>query len=387
MDERRNIIREYEKKTIADTAERNRLLADLGKTLLQRIADDEPFPKETGNTPGAVLADYRLLQKEAAETAENIKSLEEDLLLLKDLDQKISSGAEEQAGLEKELAEDYVQFGKLLLELPGLEGTAGSFRQQEEILLAKIDEQEKKLEGLEEQAGGILAWFGRNAQMALSRTLLLKNQSALQRLYRGAGEHLAPTVPEDDLKGEAAEYSEKITAGKSALSSLNEDLTALRAERLKITERTGAKGSPARHMQVLVKHMDHINDEFSAVYHRLGLLAAENSGGDTLSSFVKKEDRELLEKAKLLRRQIAEKELEIEKIEAAINIDREKCEIEKINKSIRGQQRKISDAEEAITALEKQLAESEQHIEELKAFINNNPEKQEDYGRENKEGR
>jgi len=375
MDERKNVIREFEKNIKADTEGRNRLLADLGETILQRIADDDPFPEKTGNTPGAVLADYRKLQEEAAETTEIIKSLEADMLLLEELNLKISSGEGEQSGFEKELVEVYVQLGKLLLEHPGLEETTGSFKQQEEVLLAKIEEQEKKLEDLDNQGGGVLAWFGKNAQMALSRTLLLKNQSALQRLYRSTAEYFISATTGEELEGEAAEYSEKALTKKNALASVTQDLTALKTERRKIIGRSGADGSPFRRIQGYEKHISQINGEFPAVYLRLGSLAAENSGAGELSSFIKEEDAEILEKAKLFMQKISEKELEIQKIQAAINIDNVNSEIERIKKSIQGQQRKISNAEEAIAALEKQLAESEQHIEELEAFIKDNSRK------------
>jgi peptidoglycan hydrolase CwlO-like protein len=55
-----------------------------------------------------------------------------------------------------------------------------------------------------------------------------------------------------------------------------------------------------------------------------------------------------------------------------INIDNEKAAIEKMNKAIIGQRQKITVANEHIADFEKQIAETEQRIEELQAFLNSN---------------
>lgn len=383
MDERKSIIRELEKNNKADADARNQLLADLGEVLLKKVTDDESFPEKTGKTPGAVLAEYRKKQQEISDSEEHIKSLETDIALLKDLEQKIAVAQDEQSATEKELVEDYVRLGKLLLDDPGLEETTATYKQQEEIILARIDEQEKKLTELDGQDGGVLAWFGKNAQMTLSKTLLLKNRSALQRLYRSTGEYLVSTVAEKILNGETAGYRDKILEKRELLASIVKNLQAIKSERRQIVIRSGAEGSPLRNIQILEKLIKRIHAELNGIYLRFGLLAAESTDGDTLFSLLSKSDNGVLEKAKNIRQEIARRELEIEKIKAAISIDNEKNEMEKINRAILGQKQRISDAEDAIANLEKQLAESEQHIVELETFIRDNRGITEDHGSEN----
>jgi chromosome segregation ATPase len=384
MDERKNIIRDLEVKNQADHKARNQLLEGLGEGMFQKIGDDEPFLEHTKNSPGGILAEYRRLQGEIAESALAIKSLEADALKFKELEDEISAKEKEVSRFEKELEEVHVRLGKALLEAPAFDDFAGSMRLQEENLLAKIDEQENRLDALEKREGSVLSWLSKNAQMAVCRTILLRSHSALKRLYRDAGEKFLAERLTESLDGNYAENDFSEVAGKALelkeqLSSLIAILAGLRGERRKMGDTFGVEGSPARRIQAREKQIAHIKGELPGVHLRLGSLAAETGGREALSSFLREEDGLTLERAELLVSRIAERELEIKKVKAAISIDEEKAGIEKLKKAILNQRQKITVAEEAIAGLETQIAKSEQYIDELKTFI------QEDHGRKNEE--
>ena len=368
MDDRRNIIKDIEEKKRADTDTRNRLLEGLGETLLQRIGEDDPFSSSSEETlPGSILSEYRRLQNELSESNEIIRALNEDILRLKELEEKISVREDEYAELEKELIDIYTQFGKILLEERDDDGSGDYLRQQEGKLIAKIEEQEGKLEELKERDGGIFTWIGKNAQIAVSRTLLQKNRSALQRFYHSTGENFFSNRTADGLAGEAASLASKALELRDIVASLNSDLSVLKIERRKFSDVFGVEGSPSRRIQGLEKHIAHVKGEIPGIFLKFGAHAAES--GDGVSAFLSSEDDPVLERAKLLKFRIAEEELEIEKIKAAISIDDEQAEIEKIKKAILGHRQRIADTEEAISDLEKHISESERRIEELNAFI------------------
>ena len=377
MDERKNNIRELEEKNSADSEARKLLLEGLGETIIKRIGGEEPFSGKEGSipgavTPGAALEEYRLLLKEITESLEIIRSLEEDSLKLKELEGKISEKEKEFSRFEKEREEVTTALGRLLLPDPEFEELAGSSRQQEENLLAKIEDLEKKLDDLGEQGKGFLAWLGKNAQMAVSKNLLQRNRSSLQRLYRSIGLKFLSLEQEKTLDGEAAETLEKALELRDHAGAIDAELALLRAEKKKITEIFGIEGSPSRRITALEKRIAYVKGLFPGIYLKFGTLATEKAWAETLSPFLNGDDQELLGKAELLDSKIAERELGIKKINAAITIDKKKAEIEKLQNAIEGQKEKIQFAGEAISGYEKQIAQSEQQIDELKAFLQQN---------------
>ena len=393
MDDRKNIIRELEDRKKADIETRNRLLEGLGETLLLRIGEWEPFlgssaqAETDGEKPGAVLTEFRKHKKDIAESEENIRAVEAAIKRFGELEESISGKVEEFSRIEKKLEGVYTDLGKELLSSPN-EGT-GPSRQQEETCLAKIDELEKKYDELQEKEGNIFTWVGKNAQIAVTKALLIKNRSALQKIYRDLGEkfisgHLETHVPsrqESDAELLIPDYESAAEAMelRNQLSTLAEDLTEFKTERGKLTEQFGTRGSQSRRIQGLEKRIILNKTKLQGVYFRFGFLAAGCESGGAMSSLIVAEDRPALERAETLKDSIDKNELEIGRIKAAISIDNEKAEIDKMKKAIAGQQQKIAAARDAIADYEKQITESESHIEELEAFI------KEDHGRDNKE--
>ena len=378
MDNRKSKIKELETKKASDTKARNKLLEELGDALFARIGDNEPFI-DSGAAADA-LTEYRGLQKDIADSADIIKSLDEEVIKLKELEEAISVREEEKARLDKELEEVHVGLGKALFEDPDFHDATGTSRRQEENLLDKIKEQESKLEELDKREGGVIAQFGKNVQMTFAKTLLLKNHSALRQLYQDTGEKYMAAKPAEPLAGNGGEAVDNSLKSSELLFSLNADLAGLKGERRKIMDLFGAEGSPSRRIEGLERHISHVKGNFTALHLRLGTLAAENTGGEALTALLREEDKRLLEEAGLLKSRIADSERDIEKINRSISIDEEKAEIEKLNKAILGHQQKITFAEEAIAGLKTQIAGMEQKIEEHTAFIRENGGIQEEHG-------
>jgi len=367
MDERKSIIRELEEKKRADTEARDRLLGGLGETLIKKMEEGGSFPESAGG----ILAEYRGLRNEIAVSGDTIKSLEAEGLRLKELEDGISAKEGELSRLTKDFVEACTRLGKALLGA-GLGDFAASYRQQEDVLLAKIEEQEQKSRELEEREGGVLAWLGKNAQLAVSKALVLKNRSALQKVYRSTGEHYFTSKPPGTLEGEAAEAAANAEGIKGRMDALADDLAILKGERKKLTDAFGVEGSPPRRIGALQKRIAVVKDEFPGLYLRLGALAAKPEGKEALVSVLDGEDRAVLERAAFYQGTIEERELKIKKVKASISIDNEKAEIEKIKKAITNQRHKIAAANGEIAELEKQISEAEHNIDELKLFLDEN---------------
>lgn len=387
MDERKNNIRELEVKKAADAEAMNRLLEGLGETIINRIGENEPFSEHSEASAGAALQEYRHLQNELSESGKMIEALEAETLKLKELEDEISAKEGGFSRFEKELEEVSAILGKMLYIDPDFDDITGTYKQQIDSLFTRIDEQEKKMEGLEAPGGGLLSWLGKNTKMAVSKTLLTRNRYALQRLYRNIGEKFLSMEmePEKVSDRETSETLTKARELKEQIESLSAELSALKSDRRKITDLFGAEGSPSRRITGLKKRIAHVKGEFPKVYLKFGLLAAESQAASQvknqteksgwaaeLASFINGNDTKIFKKAELLKSKIAESELGIEKINTAISIDRKKAEIEKLKQAIEGQKQKITFAEEAVAGYEKQIAQSELQIEELEEFLKQN---------------
>ena len=369
MDERKSVIRDLEYKNRIDTDAINRHYENLGESLFQRIGDGEPFAESEGETPGTLLKEFRNLHIDIEESREIIKSLEADINRLKELDAEITEKEAEQSSLESDFDKTSLKLGEELMDHADWEDP---LKPQEVLILAKINEQEEKQAELEGREGGIFAWIGKNAQMAVSKGIILKNKHSLQRLYRSAGEKFISGRHDYVLTGEAGESAEKARELKEEISAIAVNLAMLKGERRNMSDIFSAEGNPNRRISAQEKHIIHIQGLFPGVERRLGALAAAQDAEDELSSLLSDEDRQVIENIGLVKNEIAERELKIAKLNAAIKIDDENSEIEKLKKSILGQRQKITAAEEAIGKLETEISDAKSRIEELDLFIKQN---------------
>jgi chromosome segregation ATPase len=380
MDERKRSIRELETKRLQDLEGRDLLLGNLGETLIRRLEGKkrparnlpakEPDNPEAGDSPAGALGEYQRLLKEIADSGELIKTIEEEIQKLKELEDQINAKEEENSACVKELAGLYEQIGGLVLGSPDHEDFSGIYRGQFDELFLKIEAQENKLEELEDSGGGFFSWLGSSARSVVIKALLAKNQASLKRLYRKAGEKfMAPENAGEAGKGEIASLKEKIEGTRQLSSSLSADLAFLRGEKRKAAELLGAGGNPAKRIQGLEKHIAHTEDEIRQVYRRFGAYSLDPAWKDFYGSLFTKEDSSILGRIESLEESIKDTENHIEKLKAAIAIDEEKAEIEKLNAAIEGQRQRIAAAEESIGEMQKRIADAETHIEELTKLL------------------
>lgn len=381
MDQRKRTIRELENKRLQDLESRDLLLENLGETLFHRLERKKRAPRnlpakesgdnpEAGHSPAGAVAEYQRLLKETADSEEIIRTIEEETQKLKELEGQISSKEEENSAYARELTGLYEEIGELVLGSPAHEDFSGVYKGQFEELLFKIESQEDKLEELEDSGGGFFSWLGGSARSVVIKALLAKNQASLKRLYRKAGEKfVSPESSAQEGKGEIASLKEKIDEIRQRSSSLSADLAFLRGEKRKAVEALGADGNPAKRIQGLEKHIAQTGDEIRAVYRSFGAYSLDPAWKSFYDSLFTKEDSSVLGRIKTLEESVKDTENHIEKLKAAIAIDEEKAEIEKLNANIEAQRQRIAAAEESIAEMRERIAGAEDHIKELTKIL------------------
>jgi predicted nucleic acid-binding Zn-ribbon protein len=381
MDERKRTIRELEDKRRQDLEGRDLLLENLGETLFSRLEGKKKAPRnlpaqepgdnpEAGHSPAGAVAEHQRLLKEIADSREIIKTIEEETQKLKELEEQISAKEEENSAYVKELAGLYEQIGELALGSPDHEEFSAVYKGQLDPLLFKIESQEEKLEELEDSGGGFFSWLGGSARSVVIKALLAKNQASLKRLYRKAGEKfVSPENAGQTGKGEIVSLKEKIDKFRQLSSSLSADLAFLRGEKRKAAEALGVEGNPAKRIQGLEKQIAHTGEEIRNVYRRFSAYSLDPAWKGFYGSLLTKEDSTVLGRIKSFEESIQDTETHIEKLKAAIAIDEEKAEIEKLNAGIEAQRRRIAAAEESIADMRERIAGAETHIAELTKLL------------------
>jgi chromosome segregation ATPase len=214
----------------------------------------------------------------------------------------------------------------------------------------------------------VFARLGKSARGAVARASLARARSGLERLYREAGEQFTrPGGP--PLQGEAAKLAEEIQKARDLSRTLAEGLAELREERRKLGGAFGAEGGPAKQIQGLERHIGHIRQELKTLYRRFGEQAAEGANKKHFASLFYEDDKQVLDKIRLIKKTIGDYDGEIQKLKASLEIDAEKAEIEKLKKAVGEERVRIALAEEHIGELEGLVTETEQHIEELKKLL------------------
>jgi predicted nucleic acid-binding Zn-ribbon protein len=189
-------------------------------------------------------------------------------------------------------------------------------------------------------------------------------------LYRKAGEKfVSPENAGEAGKGEIASLKEKIGEIRQLASSLSADLAFLRGEKRKAAEILGTGGNPAKRIQGLEKHIAHTGDEIRRVYRSFGVCSLDPAWKSFYGSLFTKEDSSILGRIGSLEKSAKDTENHIEKLKAAIAIDEEKAEIEKLNAGIEAQRRRIEAAEESIAEMRERIAGAENHIAELTKLL------------------
>jgi chromosome segregation ATPase len=364
MDDRKRVIADLELKKKESRRSLEATYEDFGTALFDRFSGRETVLGENAE-------EYQRLQREITDSEGLIRLTEAETQRLKKLEEEILAKEREHAAFSKELLNAYIDLGRDAVEDDAYAAALGSFRQQIGLLLPKLEDAKAKLDELEERAGpGIFNWIGKSAQGAVYRTLMVKYEGSLKKLYAGAGEKLAGPEYESLVAGYGLEESARAARGmKETAFAQVQELDRLREERRRLGTAFGAEGGPVRRIQNLEKHIAYIRSELKLVYRRLGEDAADESQGARFAAALVPEDRQVLDIARRSKEIIAEYDRKIEKLKTAIAIDEERAEIEKIQRAIADQQQKISAAEGRIGELKTQIGEAEARIEELSRLL------------------
>jgi predicted nucleic acid-binding Zn-ribbon protein len=382
MDERKKTIRDLEDKKQANLEGVNRLLEALGETLLTRKGGLGSVPGEKGpqggggdpdvpaDSPQGTRENYRRLLREIADGGDIIKSTEADTRRLKELDDEIAGKEKRNSDNRKGIALLYAQLGQCVLSDPAFSGFSTAYKDQTDDVFARIDAQELKLDELEQQTGGILSWLGKNAQGLVVKTALVRNRAALHKIYRSAGERFVLSGEDPGAGDEdARDLYEKIADLRRNSEDLAGEIIRLKEERRKIGDLFSAGGGPVKRVLNLEKQIAKAKEELRTVYRLFGEYALNPVWKDYYAPFLMAEDSAQGEKIDFLKKSVRDTETRIEKLRAAIAIDDEKAEIEKLKCSIEDQRRKIRAAQDVITDLETRISGAEHHIEELTKLL------------------
>jgi chromosome segregation ATPase len=364
MDDRKRAIADLEFKKKESLRSLEATYEDFGTTLFNRVSGQEALLGENAE-------EYLRLQKEIADSEGLIQLTEADTRRLKELEQEILAKEGEHTAFSGELLNVCADLGRDAVGDDAFSTPLGGLHQQISQLIPKLEDAKSKLDELEDRAGsGIFGWIGKSAQGAVYRTLMVKHQGSLRKLYIAAGERLAGPENESLITGHDLEGAVR-TFRDMRESSLAQgrELERLREERRRLGTVFGAEGGPVRRIQNLEKHIAYIRSELKLVYCRLGEQAADESQGPRFAAVLAPEDQRVLEIAREGKETIAGYDREIEKLKTAIAIDEEKAEIEKMKRAIEEQRQKIATAEGRIEELRARIDDAESRIGELSKLL------------------
>jgi chromosome segregation ATPase len=364
MDERKRTIGELELKKKESLRSLGAMHEDFGEILFVRANGQEEIL-------GADSAEYLRLRKEIADSEGLVQDTKADAQRLKELEEEILAKEREYTALADEIRDACTELGREAVGDEGLSTPLGAYRQQIEQIVPKLDDAKARLDELEDRGGaGFFGWIGKNTQQAVYKTLAVKHQGTLKKLYAAAGEKL--TSAEDQISAAGHELEDAVRSIrdlKDSAAARTLELERLREERRRLGSAFGAEGGPVRRIQNLEKHIVRIRTDLKVVYRRVGESAAAEGREERFGGVLRPEDSRALEMMDRSKELIAGYNREIEKLKTAIAIDNEKAEIEKMERTVMEQKHRITAAEGRIGELNRQIGEARDRIEELTALL------------------
>jgi predicted RNase H-like nuclease (RuvC/YqgF family) len=376
MDERKRTIGELELKKKESLRSLGAAYEGFGETLFGRAGGEEGLP-------GADSGEYLRLRKEIADSEDLIKLTEADIRRLKELEGEILAKEREHGALASGIQRACADLGRDAVEEEAFSSVLGPYLQQIGQILPKLQDARARQNELEDRAGaGFFGWIGKHTRQAVYKTLAVKHEGALRKIYAAAGDRLSALDNEILIIGHSLEDAVRsVRDMKEQAAAQVRELDKLREERRRLGSAFSAEGGPVRRIQNLEKHIAQIQAELKLVYRRVGELAAaecraeglvlspDGGGGERFRGVLRPEDNQVLEMVERGKEQAAEYSREIEKLKTAIAIDDEKAEIEKMERAIVEQRQRIAAAEGRIGELNRQIDEAGAHIEELSALL------------------
>ena len=377
MDDRKRQIGEAEQRKKDQGALLDALLARVGESVLERMAEGGD-----GDAASFVeLAAYARLQGDVAGYRDSIRAAEEQMRRFKEFEEDVEAKERAEALHSRELAGMHARLGKILLEETcDDDGAYGEFcapyRVQAEELVTKVRSLEDRLLGLEHrEKGNVFTWIGKSAQGLVLRSFLGKAQESLEQLRRSVGERFTrrgtgSLFPEnaavDALLGEAERKGEERRA-------VARELVELREEKRKISDAFSADGGPAKHVQSLNNQIAQAQAELRTLYRGVGEAAAlgspDSDRARSVGPFLGPNDAEDLDGARRISRAIEDCDAVVEKLRASLAVDEEKAKIDRCRRMIQERKDKIAQAEKNILELEAAIRDSEESVEKLRKLL------------------
>ncbi|MDR0400494.1 MAG: hypothetical protein LBH51_06070 [Treponema sp.] len=364
MDERKKTIGDLELKKKESLRSLGAAYEEFGEILFGRVNGREEIL-------GADSTEYLKLQQEIADSEGLIQATKEAVQRLKELEGEILAKEQEHTALTAEIHDACIELGRDAVGDDAFSVLLGGYRLQIDQIVPKLDDANARLTGIDSRGGaGFFGWIGKNTQQAMYKTLAVKHEGSLKKLYALAGEKLAAAEDIAPPSSHALEEALRSVRGlKDDAAALSQELEGMREERRRMGSLFNAEGGPARRIQNLEKRIARIHGELKTVYRRVGELAATESRGDRFSQVLQPEDSRIMETVDRNRELIDEYSREIEKLKTAIMVDNQKAEIEKMERAIEEQKRRIAAAEGRIGELNQLIEEARGRVEELSALL------------------
>ncbi|MDR1389536.1 MAG: hypothetical protein LBJ31_06110 [Treponema sp.] len=350
------MIRDLDVKRLENLRFRDQILEDLGKSLLERLAEAH-FPGGEGEL-------YRRYIREIGDFENSIKTIQGALARIRDLDEEISVRKQEKADREDEAVILYRRLGCRLLLYDGLEEPVLAAVRRE---MGPCRERDKNLRlRLEELAGsgGFFGMIGNFFRSLRLRLALGQNEKRMDRIYLKAGRIYGEALDTsqadapNSFSGETALLVRDTIAARQNLAELDSAAAILEAEKEKIRSSFGFREKPADRIRQLEKQAVLRREDLLGLFRKIGESAESLSGLDDT------------EKGALLRAQgfaqsAAGHESEMRRIEAAIEADREAERVARLEKNLAVQRGKLILGERAVVELNRKIAQGRRRIQDL----------------------
>jgi hypothetical protein len=339
---------------------RNRALENLGEAIFGRLKDGA-FPGEE--------SEYRRFKQDIADSEQAIVSIKDAMARLKLLNEEINVKNEEKFDRKEELEILLAALGKELFG--GGYDLSESFavgKKQLALCLSRKESLEERIQDTEDPArAGIFSRISGAIKTMIFRISLKKCAALLDRIYAEAG---ARYLDENREKGEPLELPVLGPLFRDALSlnrvteELEEALKTLEGEKRKIEASLGGKASGR--IRSLEGQAKKSREGLGELYRNMGENAVQDH--PAVSGVLTEQDRAALEEAGRLRKNADEKVREIEKIEAAISMNKEAVELSRLEKAVDRGKNRIAEEQRNMAELNRKISETKVRIENLKTI-------------------
>ncbi|MDR2211966.1 MAG: hypothetical protein LBO65_10970 [Spirochaetaceae bacterium] len=367
MDEQRRAIRELEEKSREALLFKTRTLEDTGKALAERL--------EGASLPGDQGSFYRRFKQEIADSEASVESIQGSLRRIKELDEEITIKRIEKADREEEASPLYTALGRHVLDEQFTRTVPAElylYKRQRTLFLDRAASLEQRLLDLENPGGGIFSRFTGAIRRGIFRRGLKKIEGQLDRVHcqggrlyagiletnPGAGEQSGDAPADSDF----AVLLRDVRAKRQLIAELDDAIGVLEEEKNKIRGAFYFKEKPKRHIKMLKERTKKRQRDLLELYRRIG----EAAGSDpALQQYLGDQERLALEKVLRYDKEIEENHREIERIETAMAIDKERKKITRFERAVDGEKKRALSSEKNITELNRKIAEVHKKIGEL----------------------